>query len=437
MGEITRAAVVTGFGMGLGRAAGLARDIVVAALFGVSGQMDAWVVAFTLVGVPGAIVINALQTALIPALSRTSSPDEKRALLAGAVTTTLLAMSAGAVVLLGVGEWLLGFIRSGADASAVAQSSRLFWLLLPYYFLSAVNLLSYGALQAEKRFIENGTIPVCAPLATIGVLLSWPGSMDVSVLALAVSAGILAEFMVLALVLRRLGLDLMRMGSPTTLLGDIGVARQAIWFLPGTIIMSAMPVIEQAIASGLGEGANAALAYGQRIPAALNGLAAGALGMAVLPFFSAAIGRDGPRALSGVLARQARRLGFVTFAAAILLALASPWIVRLLYERGAFDSHATTAVAAAQATYFLQLPGMIIGMLYTRAAVAQGRARMLTVLTAVTVVMQAALAWGFSSWLGLAGLGLAAAAASALNAAILIGLDRPACSARKELRRVE
>jgi putative peptidoglycan lipid II flippase len=424
--------------MGLGRTVGLVREIVVAALFGVSGQMDAWVVAFTLVGVPSAIVMNALQTALIPPFCRTSGAEEKKALLAAAVTVTLLAMGAGAVILLSAGEWLLGLIHSGAGASAAEQSARLLWLLIPYYFFSAVNLLGYGVLQAEKQFFKNAAIPVCAPLTVIVVLVLWPEKVNVSTLASAISTGAFVEFAMLTLTLRRLGLNLMRVGSPMTLLGDIGVALQAMWLMPGMIIMSAMPVIEQTIAAGLGEGANAALAYGQRIPAAINGLAAGALGMAVLPFFSAAIGRDGPDVLSDVLARYVRPLGMAASVVAILLALASLWIVQLLYERGAFDSHATAVVAAVQAAYFLQLPGMIVGMLYTRAAVAQGRARMLTILAVATVMTQVALAWTFSFWLGLAGIGFAAAAVSTLNAAVLVKLvSGRVPGVHQDLRRAE
>lgn len=420
MGEITRATVVTALGMGVARAVGLAREIMVAALFGVSGQMDVWVVTFTLIGVPSAIVMNALQTALIPAVSRSSSVNEKNALLAGAVSVTLIAMGAGAVILLGAGEWLFKLIRSDPDTLYAYQPSKLIWLLLPYYFFSALNLLGYSSLQAEKRFHENAVIPIVSPLVVIIALLLLPGSLNVSVLALAVSTGVFAEFLTLVLILRRFNLHLTTAGPITPLIGDVGVAKHATWFVPSTLILSAMPIIDQAIASGLGEGANATLAYGQRIPAAINGLAAAAVGVAVLPFFSAAIGRHGPEALAVMLARQTWRLLTLALAVSVFLAVSSPWIVKLIYERGAFDSHATGSVAAVQGAYFMQLPGMIVGMLYTRAVVAQGRARMLATLTAFTVLTQAALSWVFSAWIGLSGLGIAAALTSALNAVALI-----------------
>lgn len=422
MGEIARAAVVTALGMSVGRIAGLAREIVVAALFGVSGQMDTWVVAFTLIGVPSAIVMNALQTALIPALSRTRNPNERRALLSAAVTVTLVVMGIALVVLLGAGKELLGLIHSGTDATAVDQSWRLLWLLLPYYFCAALNLIGYGALQAQRQFAQNAIIPMFAPLTVIGSLLLSPGDPPVEALALAVSAGAVAECLILILALRRSGLDLVTLGSPMPMLGDVGVARQAMWLVPGTVVMSLMPVIEQAIASALGEGANSALAYGQRVPTALNGILVSAVGIAVLPFFSTAIARDGPEALSRLLSRQAWRVGIAALLVASVLSVASPWIVRFLYERGAFDLQASGLVATAQAAYFMQTPGMIVGMLYTRAAVAQGRAKMVTVLSIFTVAMQAALAWSLSLRLGLTGLGLAAALASAGNAALLIML---------------
>lgn len=420
MGQIARAATITALGMGFGRALTIVREVVVAATFGISGHMDAWAVAFTLVGVPGSIIMGALQTALIPAYSRTSALGEKRRLLAAAVSVALLGMGTAAALLLGTSTWLLRLIRSDASPASIAQSAQLLWLLLPYYFFTALNLLGYGTLQAEKKFTANALTPILTPLCVIGTLLAWPGKTSVDALAIGFSIGALAEFFGLGIVLHRIGFRLIAAASPGILFGSSGVARQAMWLIPGTIISSAMPVIEQTLASRLGEGANAALAYGQRIPMAVNSLAAAALGMAVLPFFSEVIGRAGPDALKEVLARQARRLGALASVAALLLAVASPWIVRLLYERGAFDAHASALVSMVQAAYFLQLPGMLVGMLYGRAGVAQGRARMFPVVSAFTVMYQALTAWGLSSWLGLPGLGLAAATASILNAAVLV-----------------
>lgn len=421
MGQITKATLVTAAGLGIGRGIGLAREIVVAALFGISHQMDVWVVAFALIGVPSAMVMNAIQTALIPALSANDHREDRARLLGGALTISLLLMAAGGLVLLAWGDSLVWLIRPDSSEADLALATQLLRLLLPYYFFNAVSMLGYGALQATRRFHGNALLPIIPSVLAIIVLLSvFDG--QVNAIAIAVSTGAAIECLTLAGLLRREGLYLLLPRSPLHSPQTTSLARQAAWYLPGTMVFALLPIVEQSIAASLGAGANAALAYGQRIPSALNGLASTALGVAVLPFFASAIARDGPQAVSALLERESRRLAWASAAVALVLAMSSYWIVRLLYERGAFDSSATSMVAAVQAAYFMQLPGMIVGMLYTRLAVAQGRARLLTLLSFATVLTQVALAWLLSRFYGLAGMGLAAALTSAINAIALIAL---------------
>jgi putative peptidoglycan lipid II flippase len=414
MGKISRAALITALGLGTGRVIGLGREIFVAMLFGITQQMDVYAITFVLVGVPGAVIINSLQAALVPAISKAEGIDKSR-ILSGSICVAFCALSLGAIVLIYWIDDLIRWMRTSSDLDMVRQAQQLVFMFLPYYFFNAFSQLGYGGFQAAKQFRNNAFLPLVSPLIAMLALVFFYEKGNVLIVALAVSLGALVEFVFVVIVLRRAGLYCLRYLTLFTT-NNKNLLATAGFLIPSGLVLSSMPFFEQVFASGVGEGANSALAFGQRLPLALNGLLASSVGIAVLPFFSDVVSQTGSQSLSKALARHAVKIFFSALFVAVILAASSPWIVWALYERGQFDSTATSLVAAVQAAYFLQLPGMIVGQIYTRAAIAQGKAGWLSIVTLATVLVQIALAWFFVSKIGLPGVGFAAAAASAFNA---------------------
>src|SRR5690606_34550811 len=70
-----------------------------------------------------------------------------------------------------------------------------------------------------------------------------------------------------------------------------GVWTQTIALIPGTVMVAVVPMVEQAIAASLGEGTNAALSYGYKLPSSLASISATAIGITTLPYFASQVAR--------------------------------------------------------------------------------------------------------------------------------------------------
>jgi putative peptidoglycan lipid II flippase len=175
-------------------------------------------------------------------------------------------------------------------------------------------------------------------------------------------------------------------------------------------------VIEQAIAASMGEGTNAALGYGLKLPAALQGILLTAIGITALPYFANQLGQN----QAAYCLHSLDKLTSWLLAGGMLLAtplvIFSSEIVTLLYQRGAFDAAAANQVAPIQLAYFLQLPFAIVAMLGVRALAALGCEARISAYTAVAVILQGALGYGLGVRYGAAGIAWAATLVSALIA---------------------
>ncbi len=409
------AAKVTSFG----------KEIVVAAFFGVSGEIDTYVMAFMLIGVPSGIVLGALQTALIPAIIQSDTNKGSRSaesLFKGTTSLALLLMSVLLVILIATVPSIIDFVGHGFTQEKKEQVNELLFWFIPYYFFAGLNLLGYGVLQARKLFFSNGVLPALVAIPTIVLLFIVQTEAGVLVLVWGLALGAGVEYLALNFYLkRRTGFRV----TPGRLVLN-SETRQMLWqfliIVPGTLAMAFLPIIDQTLVSDLGEGAIAALSYGIKLPAMVNGLLVTAIGVAVLPFFSQMLAKGDSRACRHTLKRFVSLLLVVSLPAALVLIALSDVLVTSIFQRGAFDGAAKEAVVPIQQAYFLQLPGMLVGMLATRLHVALGQNHTLLLVTIVTVLFYAVAAWALVSWLGTTGVALAASITSAINAVVVVYL---------------
>ena len=397
------------------RGVGFAKEIVVAAHFGLSGNLDVYFVAFTLIGFPLAILLNAVQTAFIARLSANISETEGKRLYGQTAVGTLL------ILLLILPLWLLfvphalPWLASGfAPEKRQALETALLWLV-PYYFLNGLNLLGYGVLQAKRRYLQNGLLPASTPLVIMLTLLVIGAASGWHILAAALVAGTATECALLLITLRRLGfIGLPRLSGWQALKPMLA---NSLVLLPGTVIGSLIMLVEQSIAASLGEGSNAALLYGYRLPAALQSLFVTAIGITALPYFASQIAQRQHAYCLHSLKKLFWMLGVGGALIAFPLVVFSPEITALLYQRGAFDAAAVARVVPIQTAYFIQIPFALLAMLGIKTLAALGRNAQVSLIAAATAILQGMLAYFLAHQLGAAGIAWAATVMSALIAA--------------------
>lgn len=359
---IARAAGVVGGLTLASRIAGLARDVVIGALFGSTAAADAFFVAFRIPnllrrlvaeGAAGAAFVPVF-TELLAARSRAATVRAARALLTA--TASLL----GVLTILGMvlaPAWV-AFLAPGfaAEPGQIELTARLTRWLFPYVFLVGLVALLGALLNALRHFLAPALSPVLLNLAIIAAALFLSARLDVPVFALAcgVLLGGLLQVGVQLLALRRLGIRFW----PSLEIRHPALRRVGLLLLPtlfGTAVYQVNVVVNTMLASALPQGSVSFLWYADRVFEFPLGLFAVALGTAALPSFSAQAAR---RAYGEMRRSVVFAMGIACFvavpAAVGLLVLADP-IVRVLFERGSFGAREVTMTAGALRMYALGL----------------------------------------------------------------------------------
>ena len=319
--------------------------------------------------VPSPVCRRRLNTAFVPLFSGALAQhgDDHARDLAARIMAWLIAVLVVVTILAEIFmEWVLvpfvpGFLDDPEKFELTVLLTR---ILFPY--LACMSLVAaYAAiLNALHRFFAAAFAPVMLNVVTIAVLvlailLAVEDKIDAALWVAA--ATIVAGFAQLAIVwwaVRRAGF-LPRLQWPRL---DPEVRR--FWFLAlPAVLTGGITQINIFIGTIIASGAASAISYlyyADRLYQLPLGIIGIAIGTVLLPVLSGHLknGRDGE-------ARDTQEQSLLVAmllsmpAATALIALAVP-IVRVLFERGAFDAVATTETAAALTAFAAGLPAFVL-----------------------------------------------------------------------------
>lgn len=341
---------------------GFVRDQVIAFYFGASGQTDAYLVAMTLPNLFMGVWVGAIGTAFLPVFSQRPVQDGDEA--AWRVSDTIFALTAGlglVMAALGVAlaPWLVRLMAPGFDADTMHLAVAATRIVFPAVVLAVLT----GPLKAVLNSFQHFTAPAAAPivqnLVILVALVGLVGVAGVGVEGLAVG---LATGMVLSVLmqfpaLRRRGFRLrLRLD-----LHDPGVRRTLALVAPlilGALFGQVYVLVDRALASGLPAGSIAALSFADKLRQLPLGVFAAAVATVVYPSLSQMAARGDVTGLKDTLGIGIRLVALVTVPSAVGLMVLREPLVRLLFQRGAFDAGDTAATAAALLFYALGMVGL-------------------------------------------------------------------------------
>src|SRR4051794_24694567 len=405
---------------GLSRIAGLVREIVAAAYFGTLGAASAFTLAFQVPNLVRALVADAaLSSAFVPVFSELLVEKRRRealhlaSALAGLLLVALSALTLAFILAAPVVMPLFTgdeFTRQ-LDDLAVGLSQVMF----PLVVLLGLNGLVVGILNAHEHF----AIPAIAPLvwnlviiaALVGLTPLFDGPDRLYAYAIGVLAGTLVQLLMCVPQLRRVGIPIR-----VRLVRDARIGQVLALMLPVSVGLGLINIdllLNSAIGSLVSDAAPRAIDAAFRIYMLPQGVFSVAVATVLFPVLSRlAAQRDlaGLRATTGTGMRQIALL--LVPSAAITVALATP-IVRLVYQRGEFDAQSTTEVAEALFWFSFSLPFAGINLLLTRTFFSLRRPWLPTGLALVTLVLNAGTSLALYRSMGIGGVVLGTAIASA------------------------
>ncbi len=345
----------------LSRALGLAREMVIGAVFGTSAEYDAYLAAARIPDLLFSLMAGgALASAFIPTFAGYFARDDAAGgwrLASAVVNLVLVALSAAAALAWGGAPALVATVLApGFPPAQQALTVSLMRMMLMAPVLFGVSGVIMGILNARQHFVLPALAPSLLNLSLIAAAGLLASRLGARALALGYVLGAVLHLTVQLPGLPRVGAQY----APVLTLRDPGVREVLRLMAPRVLGLAAVHLnflVNTNIASRLGEGAVSALNYAWLLMLLPQGVFAQAVATAVFPTFADQAARGEREAMRRTLTTTLRMVFFVTLpAAAGLLVLRRP-LVALLFERGAFRASSTEAVAWALAFYALGLVG--------------------------------------------------------------------------------
>ncbi|MFE9120812.1 murein biosynthesis integral membrane protein MurJ [Streptomyces sp. NPDC007172] len=372
---LARAAFLTAVLTLAGALLGLLRDQAFAHVFGADTDTDAFLVAWTVPEVAATLLIeDGLAFVLVPAFSlalvargRRPGPDPVRALVAATLPRLMLALAAGAAVLIAAAPAVVAVLAPGLPATDLAVDCTR---------LTATCVFSFGltgycsaALRGHGRFLAPASIYVAYNVGIIGLLLLLGRTWGVRAAAAGVALGGVLMVVVQVPALWRSWRQreaTVALPEPRAPAGRTPRALRLALVAPVVVFAlsrQTQVLIERFLAAPLPAGAISHLNYAQKVaqmPMVLSLM----LCTVTFPVIARALA-------AGDTERARRRVesdlivaGTIVLLGASVVVACAPEIIQVLFQRGAFTLHDTDATADVMRVYALGLLGQtLVGVL--------------------------------------------------------------------------
>ncbi len=428
-GNILRSAGVVGCATAFSRILGFIRDVIIASVFGTSYVADAFFIAFRLPNLLRRLLgEGALSAAFIPVFTelrtRHGRSEAMRfaAVVFNVLILVLIVVSVAGVLMAPFMVRVLTLTFHGTDSKLALTITLTRWIF-PYIFFMGLAALFMGLLNASDHFFFPALAPVCLNISLIGSVLLLgkylPEGMEAKVWTLVVgvlAGGSLQVLVQIPMALKKGFRILVQFVHPA--LAKVG--RLMIPAVFGLAVTQVNILVDTMLAWRLGTGSVSALYYGNRLVQLPLGVIGIAIATASFPSFSRQVAEGDTTGLKKTLGFALRMTLFLMVPAAVGLIVLGKPIVRLLFERGAFDPVATEGTLLALGYYAVGLAAYAAVKVLVPVFYSLGDAVTPVKVGAVCVVVNIVLNLLLMGPLSHGGLALATSLSSLLNTGLLV-----------------
>ena len=395
-GRIARSTAFFSIATAASRIAGLAREVVAAGYYGISGPVSAFTIAFQVPNLIRALFADAaLQPAFVPVFTELLGKKAyKEAFRLASTLLLLVTMVLGAMTALFVllAPTIMPIFAPGFEGELLDLTVTLSQVLFPILILLGISGIVVGILSSYDRFGAFAISPFFWNVTIIVVLVVlqplFHGRDRIYAYAIAILVGTVVQLLIPAWDLRN---------TPYRFSFSFdwrhpGVRRVFLLMLPVTISLGLINfnnLINSFFGSLVSPEAPAAIDKAFRIYQLPQGVFSVAIATVLFPTLARFANAGETENLRATMANGMRQILFVLVpAAAAILALSDP-MIRLVYQRGEFDPAETTVVATALFWFAFSLPTNGLYLLQTRTFFSLQKPWQATALATIDLVVSA------------------------------------------------
>jgi putative peptidoglycan lipid II flippase len=401
---------------------GFVRDAVIAAVFGTSASLDAYLVAQGLMNLVLGLIAGAMAKAVVPPVARAVEDEEPQRVHRGVRTaltvTTVVLIVVSAIAYVGAAG-VVKVLAPGFPEDTAAEAVEMTRVvLLATVLIAATNLLA-GVAQAHGRFFWFAVqgIPFNITMIAFAALLG----PRIGVLALAIGFVVGSALRLVAQLpaTRAVGLRL----RPAWAVRD-ETFREIVRLVPPLLVGSALlnvnTLVDRAVGSGEAPGTIAALNYGWRLVDLAEALLVAAVVTSLYPAFSALATPERRSRMGHVVARSLGTLLALLTPVVVVLTVVPDAAVVVIFGRGNFDATAIRMTSLAVGAFAVAIVAVAGRELVARAFYSLGDSRTPVLVAVLGMCINVAGDLTLGRWYGVIGLA-ASTSLSVVIAAVLLG----------------
>jgi len=415
--HIGRATLSLALGALGSRGVGFLREVVVAAKFGTGRAFDLYIAGTAFPNFLSTIFLYALPDYLIPYFARLK---ENRP---AALRRFLLAAFLGGAVFLGLlyfsAPFFVRLFAPGLPQEEIPFGLRAFQILLLFIFGTSMEAILRSYYQVEGRFGLTAFSPFLSGLVVLASVFFLSGKFSVYALAWGWAIGSLVPVGVMLVFLfagKKGTSNSSTVGSATF---SPASYKDFSFILLLAVLGQLLPLTDRFFGSFLPPASLSAFYYASLLVLFPVGILVYPLGYAIFPKLSQKLSEGKKEEATGLLVKCLGWINFILIPVTVVLLLAPQEVVRLLFQRGAFDSN--SAQLTSNCLRLLSFSLLVSGYTFvlTRVYLGAGKTKEMAFFFLGSFVAKVVFAiLGIKLW-GLLGL----AGAASLGLIVLVGLQ--------------
>lgn len=404
---------------------GLGREIFTAYRFGTGAQMDSYVAARTatiiLMGTLGA----ALNSSVMPVLSdiEINKGRKQKYIFFNRMVNLLLLLSV-IIVLISIifAPVLIKIIAWKFDPERHQMAVNLTRIGMPLVIFLGLNYLSTAFLQQSMIFLPSAASGIPYNIVFY-IYLFFFTSGDINHLMIATVIAVFFQFAILIPSMKKLKYKFI----PDRKMIDGNVVKIMHMIMPiliGSSVEQINTIIDRTLSSGLQLGAVSALSYASRVNDVVISVFIAAITTIIFPMLSEAFVKEEREKVKNIIKDGLSIIMMITIPATIGLMTLSDPFVRLIFERGEFDTTSTLMTSGALFMYSIGLTGIGARLLLNKAFYSLGDTTTPMKNGVVAVVINVITSVILVRFLGLGGIALGTSISALYSATALLYLLR-------------
>jgi len=352
--KIARASIILMAANACVFALGMAKEMIVAARFGIRTEMDAFYAALTIPNLLSGILLTTFSAVFIPVFvrCRVDSSGESNRIASIVINYFIILLLAISSVIFLFARRIIKFSFSGFSGETVLITIKILRLLCLFFIFSSFSGIMTGILNASEKF---GIPAISSAIVTLSTILSvlWFRQFGIFALAYGFVAGALIQAILLLFVFKQeyRYIPSFDFRHPAIKM----MLKNSLPFFLVIIVSEMNMVIGRMVASHLAPGSIASLGYADKLISVPINVFSGSIATAIFPYFSMQLAEKKNEEMANSLSSSIKMAGFILIPLTVLFTILGRPIIEVLFQRGAFDRQATSLTSAVFICYSFQL----------------------------------------------------------------------------------